>query len=97
MLTLTSLSADELGITDLSGLEYASNLTSLSLRDNQITDFSPVAASPTSPRCRSAEPDFRPIPVTGLNALTELDLGVNQIGELSAMQGWPTCPTWIST
>lgn len=40
MLGLTSLSAFDQGITDLTGLEYATNLTELDLSGNQISDFS---------------------------------------------------------
>ncbi|MCL0101253.1 stalk domain-containing protein, partial [Peptococcaceae bacterium] len=43
MAELTNLRAWERGITDLSGLEYAVNLTSLNLRGNQITDITPLA------------------------------------------------------
>ena len=41
MLALTYLDANNEGISDLAGLEYGVNLTSLSLRDNrQISDIS---------------------------------------------------------
>ena len=40
---LTSLSASEKNIADLTGLECATSLTSLSLRYNQISDISPLA------------------------------------------------------
>ena len=39
---LTRLEANDLGIRDLSGLEHATNLESLVLRDNLIDDFSPI-------------------------------------------------------
>ena len=38
MLQLRTLSADNMGIYDLTGLEYAANLTSLSLQDNMIAN-----------------------------------------------------------
>ena len=41
---LTSLEAPERGITDLSGLEYCTNLTDLNLWDNRIRDISPLAS-----------------------------------------------------
>jgi hypothetical protein len=40
MLGLTSLNCDYEGVTDIAGLEYATNLTELSLGDNQISDIS---------------------------------------------------------
>lgn len=39
---LTTLSAVNLGISDLTGLEYATNLTSLDVRNNQITSTDPL-------------------------------------------------------
>ena len=39
---LTSLTAEGLGLSDLTGLEYATNLTRLELRDNEITDLTPL-------------------------------------------------------
>ena len=41
--TLTSLTANNRGITNLSGLEWATNLTSLNLYNNQITSLSVLA------------------------------------------------------
>ena len=43
MLGLTYLYAYDRGITDLTGLEYATNLTGLDLGDNQVSDISPLA------------------------------------------------------
>ena len=40
--SLTRLQANDLGIRDLSGLEYAKNLESLVVRDNLIDDLSPI-------------------------------------------------------
>ncbi len=39
---LTSLSAERRGITDLGGLQYCTNLTTLDLSDNEIADISPL-------------------------------------------------------
>lgn len=44
MSTLTHLSAVGLGITDLSGLEYAVNLQQLDLSGNQITSIAPLSS-----------------------------------------------------
>lgn len=43
MLALTFLTVDERGIADLTGLEYATNLTYLNLVINEISDISPLA------------------------------------------------------
>ena len=43
MLKLRTLTANNAGILDLTGLQYASNLTSLTLNDNSILDVSPLA------------------------------------------------------
>ena len=43
MSTLTSLGAQNKGISDLTGLEYAINLDNLYAPDNQITDLSPLS------------------------------------------------------
>jgi len=43
MLGLTNLYASWRGISDLTGLEYATNLTWLDLNHNQISDLSPLA------------------------------------------------------
>ena len=43
MQTLTELEADNRGITDLTGLETATNLRGLALRDNLISDLTPLA------------------------------------------------------
>lgn len=42
--SLTSLNAANMGITDLTGLQFATNLTSLNLSGNDITTLSPIAA-----------------------------------------------------
>jgi len=44
MLELSSLSASGKGIIDLTGLEYATNLTWLDLWNNQITSVAPLAS-----------------------------------------------------
>jgi len=43
MLGLMSLLAARAGVTDLTGLEYATNLQRLILRDNQISDLTPLS------------------------------------------------------
>ena len=45
MVGLTRLNAPNANISDLTGLEYATNLTSLSLSGNSISDISPLVAN----------------------------------------------------
>ena len=45
MMTLTHLHARNIDISDLTGLESATNLTYLSLNDNNISDISPLVAN----------------------------------------------------
>ena len=76
METLTRLFAGNANITDLTGLEHATNLTWLHvglvsviggfLNSNSISDISPIA---------------------GLNNLTELNLGGNTISDISSLAG----------
>ena len=42
MLALTTLNAYRRGVTDLKGLEYATNLTRVQLEGNQVSDLSPL-------------------------------------------------------
>jgi internalin A len=87
MVFLKELSAPGRGISDLTGLEYATNLTSLNLgelfyywewppelRTNQIEDISPLA---------------------GLNRLISLDLSNNQITDISALTGLTALETLV--
>jgi Leucine-rich repeat (LRR) protein len=46
LLSLTYLNASYRGISDLSGLEWATNLTTVSLSGNTLTDLTPLAALP---------------------------------------------------
>jgi len=87
MVFLKEFNAPGRGISDLTGLEYATNLTSLNLgelfyywdwppelRTNQIQDISPLA---------------------GLTSLKSLDLSSNQIDEISALSGLTALETLV--
>jgi hypothetical protein len=83
-----SLNADCLGITDLTGLEYATNLEDLSLRFNLISDASPLSGltdlrslSLLSNRISDASP------LSGLVNLELLDLERNLITDVSPIGG----------
>ncbi|MDE0040775.1 MAG: leucine-rich repeat domain-containing protein [Candidatus Poribacteria bacterium] len=85
---LTALYAFEVGISDLTGLEGATNLTSLDLSSNEITDLSPLA-SLTKLRSLhlwgNAISDISP--VSGLTNLASLDLAINSISDISSLTG----------
>jgi len=80
MTRLIELNAAARGITDLSGLEYAVNLQSLDLGENQISDISPLADL-TALRVLHLEinliQDISPLATLG--HLRELDLSGNRI------------------
>ena len=79
MATLTDLGARDANISDLTGLQAATNLTSLGLgygkvgNSNAVNDLSPLA---------------------GLTQLTSLDLSGNSISDISAVTGL-TNLTWL--
>jgi hypothetical protein len=88
MLALTALDARWRDITDLTGLDYATNLTWLVLEMNPIGDFSPLAGL-TNVTWLDLETNqitnFSPL--AGLVNLDWLDLQGNQISDLSPLAG----------
>ena len=86
MTTLTRFSAQWIGVRDLTGLEYATNLTKLGLSGNLITDVSPLAGL-THVRTLSL-PSNRIMDVSPLQGLTELwtlDLTNNLISDVTPL------------
>ncbi len=85
---LTSLSAFGSGITDLTGLENAVNLTFLDLDDNQIEDLSPLGSLTNLTELFLRENEIADVgPLSELANLTVLSLGENQISDLSPLSG----------
>ena len=85
---ITSLTANDSGISELAGLEYLTNLTSLSLRDNEITDLTPLQGLTGLTILwldRNSVSDLSPI--QGLTGLTNLRLNGNSISDLTPLQG----------
>ena len=90
---LTQLYVPLSDISDLTGLEHATQLTALSLIDNQISDIGPLArlTNLTDLNLRSNQiSDISPL--AGLTQLIDLDLGsasnglgVNQISDISPL------------
>jgi len=83
---LTSVSASEKNIADLTGLECATSLTSLGLNDNQISDISPLANLTNLTELSLRYNQISDIsPLTNLTSLTGLSLQYNQISDISPL------------
>lgn len=89
MLGFTYLEARETGVQSLKGLEYAKNLLTLHLGDNQyITDVTPLAGLTNLRTLILNQNRIADIsPLAGLVNLGELDIHHNQIRDVSALAG----------
>ena len=85
---LGRLTAENRGIHDLTGLQFATNLSRLYLRDNQISHLSPLAGLIN---LRNLKLDYNLIsdisPLRGLQNLIELDIVGNRVSNLSPLAG----------
>ncbi len=94
MLSLTELDyiedwdeQDE-GVLDISGLEYAKNLQTLTLRLNRISDISFLAGLTNLTSLNLSENEISDLsPLAGLTNLTDLNLHANKISDLSPLAG----------
>ncbi|MGQ9546485.1 MAG: InlB B-repeat-containing protein [Dehalococcoidia bacterium] len=85
---LTSLSASGKNISDLTGLEFVTNLTSLFLPSNQISDISPLASLTSLTELGLGDNQISDIsPLASLTNLTWLNIGDNPISDISALAG----------
>ena len=83
---LTRLGAAARQISDLTGLEHATQLTGLGLRLNEIIDISPLTGLTQLTWLRLADNEIRDItPLTGLTKLTLLSLRHNEIIDISPL------------
>ena len=100
MLTLTRLSARNANISDLTGLESATNLTTLyldaeyvwteerSINSNSVSDLSPLAGLTNLTRLALDNNNITDIsPLAGLTSLTRLWIYSNAITDISAVAG----------
>jgi Leucine-rich repeat (LRR) protein len=88
MLLLTFLAASSSEIFDLTGLEYATNLTELYLGGNPIGNISALGGLGQLSVLSLWNIQVSDIaPLAGLTNLTELYLNNNQISDISALQG----------
>jgi len=84
--TLTTLGAESSNITDLSGLEYCTNLTGLGLRGNQINDISPLANLTSLTRLALMGNQISDIsPLENLTNLFFINLFNNKISDISPL------------
>jgi len=83
---LTSLGATNRNISNLTGLEYCTQLTFLWLGMNQVSDISPLADL-TSLTCLQLDSNqiSNIAPLGNLTNLTQLHLGFNQISDISPL------------
>ena len=87
MLTLTTLFAPFAEIRDLTGLEFATNLTNLSLAYNQISDISPLKNLKNLRELGlSGNPISDVSPLKNLKNLERLELSDNQLSNISALK-----------
>ena len=92
METLTELDADgvlfRIRISDLTSLQFATNLTWLGLDHNNISDLSPLAGLTNLTELCLYHNNISDLsPLTGLTELTELVLDHNNISDLSPLTG----------
>ncbi len=88
MKRLSRFDAGHRNVKDLTGLQFATNLTWLHLINNQISDLSPIAGIT---ELRELWVRYNHLsdmsPVRGLTNLTHLDVHVNQISDISPVKG----------
>ncbi len=88
MLGLTSLTASDMEIADLTGLEYAANLQRLDLPDNAVSNLAPLSGLVNLQTLHLANNQIEDLsPLAGLGNLQELDLLENQVSDISLLYG----------
>ena len=86
MLQLTRLRATDIGITDLTGLEYAINLDNLDLGGNQIRDIRPLAGLIALSHLSLWNNQVEDItPLANLTNLVSLNLSYNNVADVSIL------------
>ena len=86
MATLTDVNARDASISDLTGLEFGTNLTTLRLHDNHITDISILSELTKLQGLWLSNSDITDIStLSDLIHLRELGLGGNNITDISAL------------
>ena len=84
---LGRLEAERRGIRDLTGLQFATNLSRLYLNDNQISDLSPIGGLIDLRRLTlSINPVSNISPLRGLKNLTDLGFSDTLVSDLSSVR-----------
>ena len=85
---LKELDVSDRGIHDLTGLQFATNLSRLYLRDNQISDLSPIAGLINLRNLSIWDSPVSDLsPLKGLKNLTRLVFSRTQVSDLSPIAG----------
>ena len=86
---ITSLSGNEKGITNLTGLEHATGLIYLQLRDNPISDFTPISSLTNLKNLNLINTGFSNSDISILSPLVNLQFGLfldeNRISNLRVL------------
>ena len=91
MTTLNRLEARNANIGNLTGLDFAINLTDLNLANNMVSDISPLADLTNLTDLNLANNMVSDIsPVAGLTNLTNLNLASNMVSDISPVAGLTT-------
>ena len=90
MTRLHRISPEEKGISDLTGLEFATNLEWLKIQGNQISDLSPLAGLTKLDLLDISGNEITDLsPLTGLKNLRHVKVSHNNISDLSPLAGLP--------
>ena len=85
---LRRLDGENRGIRDLTGLEFATNLTYINISHNQVSDLSPVVGLSELRALWTRDNHISDIsPVKGLTNLTHLGFGNTEVTDISALRG----------
>ena len=88
MTTLTSLNAQDSSISNLTGLETATNLTTLKLGDNSVSDISTLAGLTSLTELQLWDNQISNLSIlANLTNLTKLYIWGNSISDISALAG----------
>ena len=88
MATLTELSATNMDISDLTGLEFAKNLTGLYIGHNPLSDLSPLASLTRLRHIRLHDTEVSDLsPLAFLRDLEELNVAATRISSLAPLAG----------
>ncbi len=90
MTWLHRISPEEMGIRDLTGLEFATNLEWLKIESNQISDLSPLAGLTKLDLLDISANEISDLsPLAGLTNLRHVKVSHNNISDLSPLAGLP--------